>query len=424
MGKKNKLTVTQLMNKTVGKRKKRRDKLQGKKNRKAQSRAAQKAFEKRNEALGPVPKSFVFRRGVVGESVKKLVQDMRHVMMPETALHLRERKANTLKDFVHAAVELDVTHLLCFSTGNGTGNTFLRIGRVPHGPTLTFAVQEFSLALAVQSLRSRNIRAINPDSPELRTAPLVILNNFNAGGQAMHLVSVSLQNMFPSINLDTIRLRECRRVVLFHYDADSDTILFRHYIITAAPSGINRNLRRIVQNKDVPIETLSRARDIADYVLGPAAASESEASDMEDCKVALPQDFVGSGNVAAASPSERSTIRLIEVGPRMTLRLVRVQEELFDGAVLLGTRDKDTAGAEYERVKAKFAATEAAKAAKAAEEEKKNSKFMKKKGKQQPSQKQDKKKEKDSSKTDKKKTGQKRSHSSNAAPSSKRAKRS
>jgi len=419
MGKKNKWTVSQLMSKTGGKKKKRHDKLQGRKSRKAQSRAAQKAFEKRNEALGPIPKSFVFRRGIVGETVKKLVQDMRHVMMPETALHLRERKSNTLKDFVHAAVELDVTHLLCFSTGNGTGNTFLRIGRVPRGPTLTFAVQEFSLSLAVQNLRSRNIRAMSPDSPELRTAPLVVLNNFNSGDQAIHLASVTLQNMFPPINLDTIRLRDCRRVVLFHYDAESGTILFRHYIITAAPSGINRNLRRIVQNKDVPIETLSSSRDIADYVLGPAAASESEASDMEDCKVALPQDFVGRGNVAASSPNERSTIRLIEVGPRMTLRLIRVQEQLFDGAVLLGSKDNDTAGAEYEKVKAKRAAIEAAKAKKAEEEEKKNSKFAKKKKE---------KKEKDSSSSDGKKAPKKRARSSTTSsseqPSSKRTKRS
>jgi len=422
MGKKHKLSIKQLMNKTMGKKKKRRDKFQGRKSRKAQSREAQKAFEKRTEALGPVPKSFVFRRGVVGESLKKLVQDMRHVMMPETALHLRERKVNTLKDFVHAAVELDVTHLLCFSTSNGTGNSFLRIGRVPHGPTLTFAVEEYSLALDVQNLRSRSVRAMGPDSPELRTAPLVVLNNFNSGGQAIHLASVTLQNMFPAINLDTIRLRECRRVVLFHYDAESETILFRHYIITAAPSGINRNLRRIVQNKDVPLEKLSQSRDIADYVLGPAAASESEASDMEDCKVALPQDFVGKGNVAAATPNERSTIRLIEVGPRMTLRLVRVQEQLFDGAVLLGTRDKDTAGAEYERMKAKRAATEAAREAKKAEEQKKTDQYLKKKGKL-PAQKKEQ-KDKDADKDKKAPQKRARSSSSAGAPSSKRTKKS
>ena len=94
MGKKKKLTVSQLMNKTSGRRKKRHDKYKGRKTRKAQSRASRLANQKRSEALGPVPKSFVFRRGVIGESVKMLVQDMRRVMMPETALHLRERKAN------------------------------------------------------------------------------------------------------------------------------------------------------------------------------------------------------------------------------------------------------------------------------------------------------------------------------------------
>ena len=348
------------MSKTIGKPHRRHDKFKGKKARKAQSRAAQKANEKREEGLGPQPKSFVFRRGDVGESLKALVQDMRRVMMPETAVHLQERRSNTLKDFVDAAVALDVTHLLCFSEASGTGNTFLRIGRVPRGPTLTFAVEEYSLARAVQALRTRGPRALGPESPELRTAPLVVLNNFGAGGQALHLAAVTLQNLFPAINLDTVQLRACRRVVLFHYDAAAGCVLFRHYLVTAAPSGINRNLRRIVQNQNVPLAAIGRARDIADFVLGPAAASESEASDVEDCKVALPQDYVGRGNTAAASPADRSTIRLLEVGPRMRLRLVRVQEQLFDGAVLLGGRDTDSAAAEHRRVTARRAAVAAA----------------------------------------------------------------
>ena len=359
MGKKVALSTKELMAKTFGRGKGGKGKgrkKKGAKARKAQSRAAQRANEKRAEALGPQPKSFVFRRGVAGQCLKRLVLDMRRVMMPETALKLKEQRANTLKDFVDAAVELDVTHLLCFSESQTTGNTYLRIGRVAHGPTLTFEVVQYSLSHAVQTLRSRGLHAMSPGSAELRTAPVVVLNNMSAGGQAMHLAAVALQNMFAAINLDTVRLRECRRVVLFHYDAESDTVQFRHYLITAAPSGINRNLRRIVQNKDVPLDALGRARDIADFVLGPAAASESEASDMEECKVALPQDFVGSGNVAAASASERSTIRLVELGPRMQLKLVRVQEGLFDGNVLLGTRDTHTLKAENARVKHKRAA--------------------------------------------------------------------
>ena len=360
MGKTLNFSTTKLMTKTMEKRRGRKhDKFQGKKTRKAQSRAAQKANEKREEGQGPRPKSFVFRRGDVGESLKALVHDMRRVMMPETAVHLQERRSNTLKEFVDAAVQLDVTHLLCFTEASGTGNTFLRIGRVPRGPTLTFAVEQYSLARAVQGLRARGVRAMGPESPELRTAPLVVLNKFGAGGQALHLAAVTLQNLFPAINLDTVQLRECRRVVLFHYDAATGCVLFRHYLVTAAPSGINRNLRRIVQNQNVPVDAIARARDIADFVLGPAAASESEASDVEDCKVALPQDYVGRGNTAAASPADRSTIRLVEVGPRLQLRLVRVQEQLFDGAVLLGSRDTDSAAAEHRRVTAHRAAVAA-----------------------------------------------------------------
>lgn len=316
----------------MGFKSRRRKIRQGKKTRKAQSRKAREATEAA-AAKTPVPKSFVFRKGDVGRTVKDLVHDLRRVMEPNTAPRLRERSNNTMRDFKDAAIAMGVTHLLALSTGEATGATFLRIGRVPHGPTLSFRVRQFSLATDVQRLLSKQPR---PPGPEFRNAPLVVLNNFAAGGAPGRLVSATLQNMFPPISVETVRLKDCRRVVLFHYDAERESVMFRHYLVTAAPSGVNKNLRRIVQGRPLAASTMRRAGDIADVVLGPAAASESEASDVEECKVALPQDFVGSGNVAASSAAEKSTVRLIELGPRIELALVRVQEELFDGKVIIG----------------------------------------------------------------------------------------
>lgn len=369
MGKKVNISTSRLMRDTMGTgRRKRAGKSQGKKTRKAQSRAMKEAQQKREEATGPQPRTFVFRRGSVGSSVKTFEMELRRMLLPNTALNLKERKSNTLKDFTDAAVQLGVSHLLCLSQGSGTGNMFLRIGRVPRGPTLTFAVHSFSLMADVQALRHGSKYALSSGSAELRSPPLVVLSNFSAGGKALRLAGATLQNMFPAINLDTIKLKECRRVVLFVYDAERDAVLMRHYLITAAPSGINRNLRRIVQGKGIPADAIRNSADIADFVLGPAAASESEASDMEDCKVALPQNFAGHGNVAAASPCDRSTVRLVELGPRMEFSVFRVQEGLFDGQILMGTKETISAKAEASRVKK---ARDAAEERRSAELEKK-----------------------------------------------------
>jgi ribosome biogenesis protein SSF1/2 len=63
------------------------------------------------------PKSMVIRIGAqdVGASVSQLVQDVRHCLEPDTAVRLKERRANKLKDFLVMAGPLGVTHLLLFS---------------------------------------------------------------------------------------------------------------------------------------------------------------------------------------------------------------------------------------------------------------------------------------------------------------------
>lgn len=114
-----------------------------------------------------VPRSFVMRKGTVGKSVTRLMLDMRHVMEPYTALKLRVRKNNTLKDFVNVAGPIGVTHFLIFSKTNI--GTYLRLVRLPKGPTLSFRIHAYSLASDVLALQK------NPHPPgnEYKFSPLV-----------------------------------------------------------------------------------------------------------------------------------------------------------------------------------------------------------------------------------------------------------
>jgi ribosome biogenesis protein SSF1/2 len=142
------------------------------------------------------PKSFVMRSGVVGKSVRSLVHDIRRVMDPNTASRLRvswqmasnwynyelnvctdrvvgqqERKSNKLKDFIHIAGQLGVSHFVILSKTDVGAN--MRIGRSPKGPTLTFRVHEYALAKDVLMAQSK------PKSPgsEFIYAPLVSRND-------------------------------------------------------------------------------------------------------------------------------------------------------------------------------------------------------------------------------------------------------
>ena len=49
------------------------------------------------------PKSFIIKRGKIGVYQKELLQDCRDLMYPYTALKLKDRKKNSIKDFMSVA---------------------------------------------------------------------------------------------------------------------------------------------------------------------------------------------------------------------------------------------------------------------------------------------------------------------------------
>jgi len=72
------------------------------------------------------PRSFVLRRGRNAGLMKDLERDLRKLMAPNTATALKQHRKNVLKDFVHVAGPLGVTHFLLLSATNHA--SYLRIG--------------------------------------------------------------------------------------------------------------------------------------------------------------------------------------------------------------------------------------------------------------------------------------------------------
>ena len=139
---------------------------------------------------------------------------------------------------------------------------------------------------------------------------------------------ITFQNMFPAVDVGKVKLSDVRRgevtkgarklhrahthnknssncslshpgplpVVLFNLLKDEgEEVEVRHYAVRANPTGVNRNIKRIVQAK---IPNLGKVNDIADYIIGSAtggALSDSEGED-EAANVVLPQKFAGRGN--------------------------------------------------------------------------------------------------------------------------------
>ncbi|KAL8474279.1 hypothetical protein ACS0TY_030925 [Phlomoides rotata] len=239
-----------------------------------------------------IPKSFVFCRGKLPGVLKQLQMDLRKLMLPYTALNLKEKKRNNLKDFLNVAGPMGVTHFLILSKTNTA--PYLRVGRMPQGPTITFKIQDYSLAIDVaqSQLRPRSHKDL------FQNPPLIVLSGFGTGEQHLKLTTIMFQNIFPAIHINTVKLSTCQRIVLLNYNKDTKLIDFRHYSIRLQPIGV------------------------AGY------GSESEVDD-EAATVSLPEDL---GRVNRAS--NKSAVKLQEIGPRMTLKLMKIEEGLCSGGVI------------------------------------------------------------------------------------------
>ncbi|GMH92826.1 hypothetical protein TrVE_jg10818 [Triparma verrucosa] len=239
----------------------------------------------------PPPRSMVVRHGSSSAEepeLSELVGDWRNLMSPATALKLKERKGAKIRDYAEMAPVLGVTHLLAFSMNEG-GNVNCKIARVPSGPTLTFKIKRFSLSKQVRAVQKR---PIDTSSGIFQTAPVVVTNNFGGSEEAAHikLMRITFQNMFPAVDVGNVKLSDVRR----------------------------------------------------DYIIGNTGAfggamSDSEGED-EAANVVLPQKFTGRGN----SKSQKSALKLVELGPRMRMKLMKVERGLAAGDIMYHSVVKKT----------------------------------------------------------------------------------
>jgi len=332
--------------------------------------AATDETEAQADATGqPIPRSMVIRapKTSLPHTLQVLQMELRKVMSPYTAQKLKERRYNTLKDYTHVATLMKVTHLLLLAPGGkrkvdrveaaaaggeaegasmaGAG-ALLKIGRMPQGPTLTLRVTRYSLCRQVRlgQKRSYDVKAL------YEHPPLVVLNNFGSTDGAscaapavaahLKLMRITFQNMFPPLDVASVRLADCRRVVLFHYDKDTESVEMRHYCIRATPVAVSKPVKRVLLSSSKALPDLGHLGDISDWLLGGGGDGDLSESEAEEAgsRVVLPQKVRGRGNQAG----QTSAVKLSELGPRVTMTLFKVERGLCEGDVMFHALESKT----------------------------------------------------------------------------------
>lgn len=183
------------------------------------------------------------------------------------------------------------------------------------------------------------------------------------------LTTTVFQSLFPRINPQTTPLKSIRRVLLLNREPATDkddgsfVLNFRHYAISTKPAGVSKQLRRLdaaeklfsAKNRKGGVPNLGKLEDISEYMIGGEngegyVTDGTSGSEMDtDAEVEVLEDAprrvlsskaraarLESGDTPIESDEkvERRRVTLVELGPRMKLRMTKVEEGLCSGKTM------------------------------------------------------------------------------------------
>lgn len=282
----------------------------------------------------------------------------------------QERKSNKLRDYTTMAGPLGVTHFFLFSRSDA-GNVHLRFALHPRGPTLQFRIENYVLSKDIQQAQ-RHSRAGWKEAAE--SPPLLVQHGMTSSEEELaskpkqkqleSLTQTMFNAMFPTITPSSTKLEKIKRILLLKRERQEDgtfIINVRHYAITTRRSGVSKSIRKFESQKQrhnekrgVSIPNLGRLEDVADYLLDPAEGGYTSGSETEldtDNEVDVVETTArrvlskkemekirngekGNRTTEPQSRVEKRAVKLIELGPRLKLRLIKVEEGLCEGRVM------------------------------------------------------------------------------------------
>ena len=253
---------------------------------------------------------------------------MRLLMYPYTAINLKESTSNSIKDFLSLVDIYGLSHMMMFT--NTEKNSYLRLAKMPKGPTITFKIKSYCLSSDI----FQNGKNKKPLTKNFDHIPIIIMNGFNNSNinekydMPLKTISMMFQSFFPPLNLTEIQMKKCKRVVLLNLNIEKNNepeLLFRHYDIDIEKFSIKKTISNLINfnglNKD-----LSKFNNIADYVLKQSGFTDQSDTDdnIGNCDIITDKNF----------KEEKIKVKLREIGPRLNLTLHKIEEGFLKGNVI------------------------------------------------------------------------------------------
>ena len=185
------------------------------------------------------------------------------------------------------------------------------------------------------------------------------------------LATTAFQSLFPPINPQKTPLKSIQRVLLLNREESPEedgtfVVNFRHYAITTKTVGISRPLKRLnaaekmlnsKPGKKGGLPNLGKLKDISEFMIGgengegymtdgtsgSEVDTDAEVEVVDSVKVkrlsakaraAAAAEDEDEDDAARNDNVERRAVKMVELGPRMRLRLTKVEEGLCSGKIM------------------------------------------------------------------------------------------
>lgn len=196
------------------------------------------------------------------------------------------------------------------------------------------------------------------------------MNNFSTPGadssskvpkHLESLVTTVFQSLFPPINPQATPLKSIKRVLLLdrepsEEDDGSFILSFRHYAITTKVTGLSRPLKRLNaaekllsgKGRKGGVPNLGKLEDISDFMIGgengegymtdytsgSEVDTDAEVEVVDDVPRRVSHKRAEEEEQEEEERVEKRAVKMVELGPRMRLRLTKVEEGIAGGKVM------------------------------------------------------------------------------------------
>lgn len=225
---------------------------------------------------------------------------------------------------MQVAGSLGATHLLRVSQ-NDKNVARIQMSRLPAGPSFDLRLDQLSL---ISDMRKEvGCGGIGLSREDERYPPVAILHGFkSADSPSVSLLCEALKGLIPAIDIEKINVKTCRRVVLFSFTPETDSLSIRHYRINLT----RKTLACVPDNGGFSAQTCG-------VVLNARSSS----------KIPNLGKLVSISDLIVPQQTEETLsgdITLVEIGPRIDATLARVLSGVEQGTVLQAKFAPETMG--------------------------------------------------------------------------------